>query len=295
VALVRAGFRAAMIGSVVVVASCSLINSYDDLVGPPSTDAGADASDSPSDGELDASIPMDGEAGSTCPSARGPTMVTIPLGGGAHYCVDSTEVTQAQYQAFLDDIKLTPLPAALETRCETRDLNPNQAGTCMYDPKARGAYPVVCVTWCAASAYCRWAGKRLCGAVDGGPLEPALQQDTIASQWVRACSGAGTASYAYGVAFDAGACNVSGAGDATAPVASLPACEGAYKGLFDMVGNVLEWEDSCEDDAGPVIYCGARGASFREPADPTFGTCAHAHGVPYGFFGYDLGFRCCAP
>ncbi|MCC6644904.1 MAG: hypothetical protein IT374_04945, partial [Polyangiaceae bacterium] len=37
----------------------------------------------------------------TCPKGPGPAMVLIDVPGAAAYCIDSTEVTQAEYAAFL--------------------------------------------------------------------------------------------------------------------------------------------------------------------------------------------------
>ena len=53
-----------------------------------------------------------------------------------------------------------------------------------------------------------------------------------------------------------------GLGD-TIPVATLPGCEGGYAGIFDMVGNVSEWIDDC-DDTG----CAHRGGSFGSGTTP---------------------------
>ena len=64
--------------------------------GPPA-DAGADDMGS----QADAGAPTDagpvGDAGTACPGTAGPSMVRVPAG----FCVDSTEVTSAQYDAFL--------------------------------------------------------------------------------------------------------------------------------------------------------------------------------------------------
>jgi formylglycine-generating enzyme required for sulfatase activity len=149
------------------------------------------------------------------------------------------------------------------------------------------------VDWCDAYAYCQWAGKRLCGRIGGGPLGFDEIADATQSQWHRACSAGGTQPYPYGDVYDRDACNgvERGAGDAL-PVGQLADCEGGYPGIFDLSGNIWEWEDACDGFDG-ASNCRMRGGSFNDvafglrcSADPIPGRLSHAN---------DLGFRCCAP
>src|SRR6185437_5545544 len=112
-----------------------------------------------------------------------------------------------------------------------------------FDPPTKGSDPVVCVDWCDAQAYCAWAGKRLCGAIGGGPAT--TYGDPNESQWYNACSNGGTTSFPYGNDYVAGDCN---GGATVAAVGTTPGCQGLtspYFGIFDMSGNVKEWEDHC--------------------------------------------------
>src|SRR5262249_5767114 len=78
------------------------------------------------------------------------------------------------------------------------------------------------------------------------------------------------------------------------PVASRAQCQsrdGRYPGLFDLSGNVWEWEDAC-DDSSEGSVCWARGGAASAPG---YGQCANP--FPNGrLTSWDsVGFRCCAP
>ena len=129
-------------------------------------------------------------------------MAQIDLADGLSYCIDTTEVTQGQYFAFMktfetdvgvyseDALKLAA--ASLPEGCPERlRLKPEKysAPPCDSTPEAfdfegkHPEYPVTCVTWCTAYAYCAWAGKRLCGRIGGGALEKPDLSDAKAGQW----------------------------------------------------------------------------------------------------------------
>ncbi len=209
------------------------------------------------------------------------------------YCIDSTEVTRAQYQAFLDT---TPSTAEQTQECLTNtDFTPEPSpcpGCPCYDPNGpfdpvgKPDVPVTCVDWCDATAFCKWAGKHLCGRIGGGSADPTKFADANESEWFSACSKGGELAYPYGNAYDSAACKTN-LGGPPLPSTIGPACVGGFPGLHDMAGNVGEWENGCAQDDCPL-----RGGSI---AQGITGTRCDAGGlVPRSTTDGDNGFRCCA-
>jgi len=248
--------------------------------GDSGDDAGASVGDG--DGDGDATGPMFDADG--CPTGKGPDMVRI-----ADHCVDSTEVTQAQYLAFLDS---GPDLYGQPESCQFYgSFRPSNAGGCadVFDPAQLGDHPVTCVNWCSGQAFCAWAGKRLCGATGGGTNEGA-RDDAAQSQWYDACSMGGATAWVYGDARVAGTCNDNSPSDGTTAVGSLPGCEGGHAGLFDMNDNVAEWTDECPLGVDPADdNCAARGGAH----DNNSKACDHEQSEKRGYRGNDVGFRCC--
>lgn len=176
------------------------------------------------------------------------------------FFIDVTEVTRAQYASWLATQPSTlglPGPCAWKTNHEPGCPGPLGA------TKDR---PVECVDWCDAYAYCRWAGKRLCGKIGGGSNAYPDYKDPGRSQWYAACSAGGTNKYPYGDTYEETTCNGSGSGVGhTVDVGSLPGCQSSvpgYEGVFDLSGNLWEWEDSCFLKNGNDDNCRIRGGSF---------------------------------
>jgi len=194
--------------------------------------------------------------------------------------------------------------------CSWNDsLQPDTSTNCAsalgaYDPVARPRVPVSCIDWCDAKQYCQWAGKHLCGKMGGGNNPPADYIDADASQWYRACSRAGSRSFPYGNQYQGTYCNgVDSPYVHPASVANSPNCEGGYTGIFDMSGNVAEWEDSCNGNAAASDNCLIRGGTLQDAQttvpsllcnssalnDATPSYVAATRGTQDEF----IGFRCC--
>jgi formylglycine-generating enzyme len=225
----------------------------------------------------------------SCPATgRGPTMV--PLGA---FCIDGTEVTNSQYQAFtFSNPSITNQPI----RC---DWNNSFAAS----PFSSGeeALPVSGVDWCDASAFCAWSGKRLCGRIGGGPTPTADFDDAAVSQWHSACvSGTAGFVFPYGNAYGAATCNGSETGvGALLPVRSMPGCHSPnapYSAVFDLSGNADEWEDNCiqQPGNGTNDICRTRGGSYFDTL-LTYLRCDGDGGYTRGTHRFGVGFRCCSP
>lgn len=214
---------------------------------------------------------------SACPAG------TVDLGT---HCIDATEVTVAQYLAFL-----AVSPGGQPAECAW-----NQSYVPAGGAPPSSQLPIANVDWCDARAYCAWAGKRLCGKIGGGALPYASYTDPASSQWQAACSGGGVNAFPYGNAFSASACNGQGSGLGTsAPVGSVAGCKGTmapYDAVRDLSGNVWEWEDACTAASGASDTCRVRGGSFNNPQ--AFLGCAADYALPRQAAFSSVGFRCCS-
>jgi formylglycine-generating enzyme len=254
------------------------------------------------DGGVDATVIL-----KPCPSGKGASMVRVPT-ARASFCIDSTEVTRAQYTEFVTAVAAQPNLGTPAASCAATDFAPDAA--CLQEDQTGckvgcEKHPQVCVSWCAAYAYCRWAGKKLCGSIDGTRLS-GLAPDVKNSAWVHACAGGvyergRPRKYPYGDDYDDKACNgdaclASGKACTDAPVASYPKCQGlgAFAGIYDMSGNVSEWVEEY-DSGGEGIVSSRGGGVARPPADgPGYASCEQ-RGISAPDLGSPLvGIRCCA-
>jgi len=258
-----------------------------------------------------------------------PRMTIIALSTGGAYCVDQAEVSKGQYNNFI----------TANVAVSTQDGACKQANTTFVPraawPPATSPFPldftlglpVHYVDWCDAVAYCKWAGRQLCGTLDGKSVTPGAANNMSPSDaWYNACSAQGTKAYPYGVPpYQPNACNGDGVGTlgkpsmddqraqgfghpdnqddgvylVTASDGVTPehkSCQGGSTFIYQMSGNVAEWEDSC-DDASATSPCRVRGGSYKGNNDATALRCDAVRSVPRmptdDALLKDVGIRCC--
>jgi sulfatase modifying factor 1 len=165
-----------------------------------------------------------------------------------------------------------------------------------------GNHPRVCVDWCDAYAYCKAVGKRLCGKVAGGSSLFEDYADAAKSQWFNACSANNANAYPYGGAYNGQACNGHERSVGTSvPAGSLPDCQSSLAGythVYDLSGNVSEWEDSCDATVGNLDSCRIRGGAFTDgdyhTSSSSYLSCGHGLSDLRSAAQYVIGFRCCS-
>ena len=154
------------------------------------------------------------------------------------FYIDKYEVTNAQYKKFVDanpQWQKDNIPRYFHNGQYLKFWTGNT-----YHPSKEN-HPVVYVSWYAAMAYAKWAGKRL-------PTE---------AEWEKAARGGVTGrKYPWGNLIDSTKANYGRAVGKTTPVRTYPAND---YGLYDMVGNVMEW---CLDAYETDYYSRS---SFRNP------------------------------
>ena len=216
--------------------------------------------------------------------ALGPTQILAgSKAGGTQFYIDSTEVTNEQYAAFLT-------AKAGDTSGQRAECTWNKS----YRPSALGddKRPAVNVDFCDAAAFCDWAGERLCGSLAGGQVAPADVRDPTKSEWYLACAGPDKEVYPYGNDFKADYCNEYSSG-AMADAGKFTQCDGHYPGVLDLVGNAAEWVDSCVAAVGDdrsLDTCELMGGSYlRDDFD-----CKTAFNQLRSDVAAVFSFRCCS-
>ena len=295
------GLALAMLGAII---ACGMVAGIDDyeigqckggVCGPDSGD------DPPDAGDRDTGVQPAIDSGMPCTGRPLPPAVRVGPPGNT-FCIDTTEVSNAQYDTFLaDEVDPQTQPRECTWNTSFERERPDGGG----DPNA----PAVGVDWCDALAYCTWAGKYLCGKVENGkktgPVTPEGLSDYKTHQWMLACSAEARLRYPYGGLFDATKCNLADldAGSAL-PVGSVPGCVGGYAGIHDLVGNVWEWFDGpCNadgsleidgGDGGPQSdSCLLKGGSFLDRG-AAFDCRYEAANIRRDLRQVNVGFRCCS-
>lgn len=258
-----------------------------------------------------------------CPQGLpGPQLVLVPTPGGVTYCIDATEVTQGQYFKFLEakgasrDVYPYGDMSGQTPECEkNKSYSPaiKEGDSCYRHPESWDStggheeYPVACVEWCDAYAYCAWAGKRLCGRVGGGrgTFDDAANADL--DQWYNACSQGGKTKYSYGDQEDASRCVSRSYTDAMSaqtgtdvnaprPPGEAADCRGTeppFDQLVDLSGNVGEWVDVRGEDAPGGHSFGVRSYLQLAPGEQETLQCSWALQYYEHSLGPKVGFRCC--
>ena len=212
------------------------------------------------------------------------------------FWLDSTEVTNAQYVAFLNEMGNQEEEGVTWLDSADDDVRIEEIDGVFQAQDGFADHPVVEVSWYGAQAYCNWVGTDV--------ISTTLPTE---AQWEYAARGSTATIYPWGDEFDGTLLNYSGNNDfdRTAPVGSFP--DGAsWVGALDMAGNVWEWtadwydanyyEDSpTENPIGPDegTYKVLRGGSWYN-SQPFVRSASRNYYTP-DFTNSDFGYRCVAP
>lgn len=226
-----------------------------------------------------------------CPTTlKGPAMSRVHLANDEYFCIDTTEVTNAQYEEFVALGAAESQPAECSFNASYAPEPGSDCGTFAYDPGTKPDYPVTCIDWCDAFMFCSWSGKRLCGAIGGGPVSKADRGAPLVDQWQSACTLGGGRNFPYGNSFQSGRCNdLTSSNTGPFTVGGFGTCFCNYPGeaaIYDMSGNVQEWEDSCSGNS-----CAARGGDWL--AYQSTAACAQVDPANRDVRDHHRGFRCC--
>jgi formylglycine-generating enzyme required for sulfatase activity len=298
----RSRVLAVLVALGVPAAACTLAVDTKGLAGAPEPNEGGSL-DGPNTGpgaeggnpSPGADADVDAEAGAEIgPQTPCPDTVGAMINVGS-YCIDAIEVTFARYDAFLATF---PDAGAVDAG--------DQPPYCRWNTDLRhGSFntfpdnPVTQLDWCDAYAYCKWAGKRLCGDRHGGSTPFAKANDPAESQWYNACSSGGKNAWVYGNTYQPTTCRGVDYGDGYDYAASGRTAAGCrapdapFTGVYDLCGNAEEFEDSCDSYTDDLDRCHTRGGDRQGTSVET--RCDADLTRTRNEQGTNLGFRCCWP
>jgi sulfatase modifying factor 1 len=218
-------------------------------------------------------------------------------------CIDSTPVTNGQYRAFLADTAKPAFSGAVCEQSAPTDIASPVADCNILDVQRTEVFtnpmmPAVCVTVCDARAFCEWAGRHLCGGLDGKPLPDPEAIGPQDDEWTHACTENDAHDFSTGTTWNSSGCVVkenSPPYRSPQPVDREPRCEGP-PGVFDMIGNVVVWIDACDSK------CRLAGETSDWRSDESIelgnsnapGRCDAIDAAEPDYRATDVGFRCCA-
>ncbi len=230
----------------------------------------------------------------------------VSITASTNYKIDVTAVTTGQYKAWL--ATNPALPTSTDPPCGWKADPTGTLGETyaiqggIYSGADEDTHPVFMVDWCDAYTYCKTVGKHLCGKIGGGTNAYADFADATKSQMYRACSSGGVNKYPYGATYNATNCDgleYNTTIQQTVVAGSLSTCQSStagFTGVYDLSGNVREWEDSCSDGTDPTgvdATCRVRGGDYY--ATSTQLACDFSDGAQRYNAGYNaVGFRCCS-
>ena len=229
---------------------------------------------------------------------------------GRTFCIDNHETTQGEYSQFLKDLAAWDPPGQYPTCVGTSrmpaervidDQHPFDAGCPpgVFLPETTPNQPVSCVSYCGAYAFCAWAGKRLCGGIDGGPIAPTAEQFEAAlsnptlHEWGFVCSSGGKSP---GGAPTKDQCVATQSSlkapsyDATAPN-SCVSSEAPFSGVYNVTGGMSEWLGGTYTNKGGLTFAALTGSNVDGGVFPGCGDVAL---TAVGLVDGGLGIRCCA-
>ena len=219
-----------------------------------------------------------------------PGMVLVPPGYYLYgikktavpgFWIDRTLITNRMYQVFLDAHPGYAPPLYHFSHTATEDIALAQwrkvsrfSQQWIY-PEGREDYPVVLVSWDDATAYAKWAGKRL----------PKYHE------WQRAALGSERESYPWGrEAPREFWCNMHRSGPT--PVSLFSPQGDSIFGCTDMAGNVEEWIDEDFRDAKMLLGGYLSGAEWADEHGPRRVDIPESCDKSHKWI--SIGFRCAA-